>query len=141
MAANEEKDRRIEELTLLLSQYRRVKDIMIAAHGSPVSGGSEEELEAALRKWNLLNNSQGELLKTEASAGELSPAVPPPVPNKAVEISGSIPVPPSNLNSQQEESLEVTNRLPQKKKSSSLEDLQSESLEKVGLSVITVSGV
>uniref|UniRef100_A0A674GU91 PPFIA binding protein 2 n=1 Tax=Taeniopygia guttata TaxID=59729 RepID=A0A674GU91_TAEGU len=130
LAANEEKDRRIEELTLLLSQYRRVKDIMIAAHGSPVSGGSEEELEATIRKWNLLNNSQGELLKTEASEGELSPVVLPPVPHKAVEISGSIPVPPSNLNSQQEESLEVTNRLPQKKKSSSLEDLQSESLEK-----------
>lgn len=32
-------------------------------------------------------------------------------------------------------------RLPQKKKSSSLEDLQSESLEKVGLSVIRASGV
>uniref|UniRef100_A0A8C4JQC5 PPFIA binding protein 2 n=1 Tax=Dromaius novaehollandiae TaxID=8790 RepID=A0A8C4JQC5_DRONO len=33
LAANEEKDRRIEELTLLLSQYRRVKEIMLAAHG------------------------------------------------------------------------------------------------------------
>lgn len=33
--------------------------------GSSVPGGSEEELEATLRKWNLLNNSQGELLKTE----------------------------------------------------------------------------
>uniref|UniRef100_A0A8C5THV8 PPFIA binding protein 2 n=1 Tax=Malurus cyaneus samueli TaxID=2593467 RepID=A0A8C5THV8_9PASS len=65
LAANEEKDRRIEELTLLLSQYRRVKDSLMAAHGSSVSGGSEEELEASLRKWNLLNNSQGELLKTE----------------------------------------------------------------------------
>ncbi|NWX29763.1 LIPB2 protein, partial [Notiomystis cincta] len=111
LAANEEKDRRIEELTLLLSQYRRVKDIMIAAHGkipgSSVSGGSEEELEAALRKWNLLNNSQGELLKTEAPAGELPPAVLPPVPHKAMEI-----------------------RVPQKKKSSSMEDLQSECLEK-----------
>ena len=32
-------------------------------------------------------------------------------------------------------------RVPQKKKSSSLEDLQSESLEKVGLFVITISGV
>ncbi|KAM4777565.1 liprin-beta-2 isoform 2-T2 [Cyanocitta cristata] len=130
LAANEEKDRRIEELTLLLSQYRRVKDIMIAAHGSSVSGGSEEELEATLRKWNLLNNSQGELLKTEASAGELSPAVLPPVPHKAMEISGSIPVSSSNLTSPQEESLEITNRVSQKKKSSSLEDLQSESLEK-----------
>ncbi|XP_071415123.1 liprin-beta-2 isoform X3 [Pithys albifrons albifrons] len=129
LVANEEKDRRIEELTLLLSQYRRVKDIMIAAHGSSVSGGSEEELETAVRKWNLLNNSQGELLKTEASSGELSQAVLPPVPHKAMEISGSIPVSSANLTSQ-EESLEIINRVPQKKKSSSLEDLQSESLEK-----------
>ncbi|XP_010020090.1 PREDICTED: LOW QUALITY PROTEIN: liprin-beta-2 [Nestor notabilis] len=107
LAANEEKDRRIEELTLLLSQYRRVKEIMIAAHGSSVSGGSEEELETTLRKWNLLTNPQGELLKTEASSGELSPAVLSPSPHKAMEI-----------------------RAPQKKKSSSLEDLQSEALEK-----------
>ncbi|XP_056350068.1 liprin-beta-2 isoform X3 [Oenanthe melanoleuca] len=130
LAANEEKDRRIEELTLLLSQYRRVKDIMMAAHGSSVSGGSDEELEATLRKWNIFNNSQGELLKTEVSAGELSPAVLPPVPHKTLEISGSIPVPSNNLTTQQEESLDITNRVPQKKKSSSLEDLQSESLEK-----------
>ncbi|KFO54491.1 Liprin-beta-2, partial [Corvus brachyrhynchos] len=116
LAANEEKDRRIEELTLLLSQYRRVKDIMIAAHGSSVSGGSEEELEATLRKWNLLNNSQGELLKTEASAGELSPALLPPVPHKAMEI-------------RQDLSFSCF-MVSQKKKSSSLEDLQSESLEK-----------
>ncbi|NXE68405.1 LIPB2 protein, partial [Calcarius ornatus] len=104
LAANEEKDRRIEELTLLLSQYRRVKDIMIAAHGSPVSGGCEEDLEATLRKWNLLNNSQGELLKTEMQT------------NRVVLTAASLPVP--------------FLRVPQKKKSSSLEDLQSESLEK-----------
>ncbi|XP_074904266.1 liprin-beta-2 isoform X10 [Buteo buteo] len=130
LAANEEKDRRIEELTLLLSQYRRVKEIMIAAHGSSVSGGSEEELETTLRKWNLLNNPQGELFKTEVSSGELSPAVLSAVPHKAMEISGSIPVSSTNLTSPQEESLEIINRVPQKKKSSSLEDLQSESLEK-----------
>ncbi|XP_064308835.1 liprin-beta-2 isoform X2 [Phalacrocorax carbo] len=130
LAANEEKDRRIEELTLLLSQYRRVKEIMIAAHGSSVSGGNEEELETTLRKWNLLNNPQGELFKPEASSGELSPAMISPVPHKAMEISGSIPVSSTNLTSPQEESLEIINRVPQKKKSSSLEDLQSESLEK-----------
>lgn len=33
--------------------------------GSSVSGGSEEELETTLRKWTLLTNPQGELLKTE----------------------------------------------------------------------------
>ncbi|GAB0189847.1 liprin-beta-2 [Grus japonensis] len=131
LAANEEKDRRIEELTLLLSQYRRVKEIMIAAHGSSVSGGSEEELETTLRKWNLLNNPQGELFKTEASAGELSPALQSPVPHKTMENSGNIPVSSTNLTSPQEESLEIINRVPQKKKSSSLEDLQSESLEKL----------
>ncbi|XP_030338376.1 liprin-beta-2 isoform X1 [Strigops habroptila] len=150
LAANEEKDRRIEELTLLLSQYRRVKEIMIAAHGlvrqnghlylthknreresgSSVSGGSEEELETTLRKWTLLTNPQGELLKTEASSGELSPAVLSPSPHKAMEISGSIPVSSTNLTSPPEESLEIISRVPQKKKSSSLEDLQSESLEK-----------
>ncbi|XP_010178907.1 PREDICTED: liprin-beta-2 [Mesitornis unicolor] len=130
LAANEEKDRRIEELTLLLSQYRRVKEIIIAAHGSSVSGGSEEELETTLRKWNLLSNPQGELFKTEASSEELSPAMLSPVPHKAMEISGSIPISSTNLSSPQEESLEIINRVPQKKKSSSLEDLQSESLEK-----------
>ncbi|NXF65268.1 LIPB2 protein, partial [Ciccaba nigrolineata] len=113
LAANEEKDRRIEELTLLLSQYRRVKEIMIAAHGSSVSGGSEEELETTLRKWNLLNNPQGELFKTEASSGESLPAVLSPVPHKAMEIRQ-----------------DLCFLVPQKKKSSSLEDLQSDSLEK-----------
>ncbi|XP_040415818.1 liprin-beta-2 isoform X3 [Cygnus olor] len=137
LAANEEKDRRIEELTLLLSQYRRVKEIMIAAHGKMscssdriVSGGNEEELEATLRKWNLLNNPQGDLFKSEASSGELPPATLSPVPHKATEISGTIPVSSTNLTSPQEETLEILNRVPQKKKSSSLEDLQSESLEK-----------
>ncbi|KFR12801.1 Liprin-beta-2, partial [Opisthocomus hoazin] len=116
LAANEEKDRRIEELTLLLSQYRRVKEIMIAAHGSSLSGGSEEEFETTLRKRNLLNNPQGELFKTEASSGELSPAVLSPVPHKAMEIRQDLCF--------------FFFVVPQKKKSSSLEDLQSESLEK-----------
>uniref|UniRef100_A0A8B9SY16 PPFIA binding protein 2 n=1 Tax=Anas platyrhynchos TaxID=8839 RepID=A0A8B9SY16_ANAPL len=133
LAANEEKDRRIEELTLLLSQYRRVKEIMIAAHGSSdriLSGGNEEELEATLRKWNILNNPQGDLFKSEASSGELPPATLSPVPHKATEISGTIPVSSTNLTPSQEETLEILSRVPQKKKSSSLEDLQSESLEK-----------
>ncbi|NXX87604.1 LIPB2 protein, partial [Centropus bengalensis] len=117
LAANEEKDRRIEELTLLLSQYRRVKEIMIAAHGkmscSSISGGSEEELDPTLRKWNLLNNPPGEFFKIEASSGELSPATLSPVPHKPMEIRQ-----------------DLCFLVPQKKKSSSLEDLQSESLEK-----------
>ncbi|NXU59289.1 LIPB2 protein, partial [Turnix velox] len=115
-AANEEKDRRIEELTLLLSQYRRVKEIVIAAHGkmsgSSISGGSEEELETTLRKWNLLNNTQGEMFKTE-------------VLNKDVlEASSAVSICSICF------SIAEKLMLPPKKKSSSLEDLQSESLEK-----------
>ncbi|NXS35399.1 LIPB2 protein, partial [Pomatostomus ruficeps] len=110
LAANEEKDRRIEELTLLLSQYRRVKDIMMAAQGSSVSGGSEEELEAALRKWNLLNNSPGEFLKAEVQM------ISKQVLLQVALTAAFLPV--------------AFFRVPQKKKSSSLEDLQSESLEK-----------
>ncbi|XP_074985538.1 liprin-beta-2 isoform X8 [Caretta caretta] len=133
LAANEEKDRRIEELTVLLSQYRRVKEIMIAAHGSSekiLSGSSEEELEASLKKWNLMNKHQAELLKPEVPPGELSPTMESLLPQKTLEISGSIPVPSNNLISPHEESLESRSRVPQKKMSSSLEDLQSESLEK-----------
>ncbi|KAI6068147.1 Liprin-beta-2 isoform X9 [Aix galericulata] len=121
LAANEEKDRRIEELTLLLSQYRRVKEIMIAAHGSSdriLSGGNEEELEATLRKWNILNNPQGDLFKSEALQIQIQ------------TLDGTIPISSTNLTPSQEETLEILNRVPQKKKSSSLEDLQSESLEK-----------
>ncbi|NXL43962.1 LIPB2 protein, partial [Podilymbus podiceps] len=111
LAANEEKDRRIEELTLLLSQYRRVKEIIIAAHGKmscfSVSGGAEEEFETTLRKWNLFNNSQGELFKTELWHTQTL---------CIVLTVAFLPV--------------IILRAPQKKKSSSLEDLQSESLEK-----------
>ncbi|KGL75494.1 Liprin-beta-2, partial [Tinamus guttatus] len=77
LAANEEKDRRIEELTILLSQYRKVKEIMIAAHGKTcatervVSGVGEEEVETTLRKWNLLINAQGELFKTEVRSKDV----------------------------------------------------------------------
>ncbi|XP_025065061.1 liprin-beta-2 isoform X2 [Alligator sinensis] len=133
LVANEEKDRRIEELTVLLSQYRRVKEIMIAVHGSSdrvLSGGSEEELETSLRKWNPVTKPQGELLKTEVPPTDVSSTLVSSVTKKALEISGSIPVPSNNLISPHEESSEIRSRVPQKKLSSSLEDLQSESLEK-----------
>lgn len=36
-----------------------------------VSGGNEEELEATLRKWNLLNNPQGDLFKSEVCSKDV----------------------------------------------------------------------
>nr|XP_034974400.1 liprin-beta-2 isoform X7 [Zootoca vivipara] len=198
LAANEEKDRRIEELTVLLSQYRRVKEIMIAVQGTServLCGSSEDDLEVTLRKWNPMNKPQIELYKPEVPPGEMTlPMLPPPPQKKMLEMrqepfffvksvfsqntlfsycktffeifafvsracvnwrktvkfrmhqktrslkcvllftiminSGSSPVPSNNLFSANGQSLEVQHRMPQKKISSSLEDLQSESLEK-----------
>nr|XP_028586446.1 liprin-beta-2 isoform X2 [Podarcis muralis] len=134
LAANQEKDRRIEELTVLLSQYRRVKEIMIAVQGTServLCGSSEDDIEVTLRKWNPMNKPQIELYKPELPPGELTlPMLPPPPQKKMLEMSGSSPVPSNNLFSANGQSLEVQHRAPQKKISSSLEDLQSESLEK-----------
>ncbi|XP_028586491.2 liprin-beta-2 isoform X14 [Podarcis muralis] len=134
LAANQEKDRRIEELTVLLSQYRRVKEIMIAVQGTServLCGSSEDDIEVTLRKWNPMNKPQIELYKPEVPPGELTlPMLPPPPQKKMLEMSGSSPVPSNNLFSANGQSLEVQHRAPQKKISSSLEDLQSESLEK-----------
>ncbi|ETE72749.1 Liprin-beta-2, partial [Ophiophagus hannah] len=61
LAANQEKDRRIEELTILLSQYRRVKEIMLAVQGTServLSGSGEVDFEATLRKWNHMHAPQ-----------------------------------------------------------------------------------
>ncbi|XP_054828920.1 liprin-beta-2 isoform X2 [Eublepharis macularius] len=133
LAANEEKDRRIEELTVLLSQYRRVKEIMIAVQGTServLTGCNEDDLEATLRKWNPMNKTPIELYKPEVPQGELTQPMLPPPSQKILEIRESSPVPSNSLFSTNGESLELRNRVFQKKISSSLEDLQSDSLEK-----------
>ncbi|KAM8939172.1 liprin-beta-2 [Pelodytes ibericus] len=73
LAANDEKDQRIEELTLLLSQYRRVKNFVIASHGSSerlLSMSSEDEVEATLKKLNPKNIQTIDLLKTEVTCSK-----------------------------------------------------------------------
>ncbi|KAJ6665152.1 hypothetical protein lerEdw1_005383 [Lerista edwardsae] len=161
LAANEEKDRRIEELTVLLSQYRRLKEIMVAVQGTServLTGGSEDDIEATLRKWNPMNKAPIELYKPEVPQGEFTPPMLLPPSQKVLEIrqepivcflykslmykslmqfsqfvfvlSGSSPVPSNNLFSTNGENPELQTRVTQKKISSSLEDLQSESLEK-----------
>ncbi|KAG8564511.1 hypothetical protein GDO81_016500, partial [Engystomops pustulosus] len=69
LAANEEKDLRIEELTMLLNQYRRVKNFVMATHGSSeriLSVGSEDEVESTMKKLIPKNNQSMELLKSES---------------------------------------------------------------------------
>uniref|UniRef100_A0A8C8WV55 PPFIA binding protein 2 n=1 Tax=Panthera leo TaxID=9689 RepID=A0A8C8WV55_PANLE len=67
LVANEDKDRRIEELTGLLNQYRRVKEIVMATQGPAdrTLSINEEELEGSFRKWNSANKGPDELLKPE----------------------------------------------------------------------------
>ncbi|XP_075182472.1 liprin-beta-2 isoform X13 [Anomaloglossus baeobatrachus] len=134
LAANEEKDLRIEELTMLLNQYRRVKNFVMATHGSSeriLSAGSEDEVESTIKKLIPKNNQTMELLKSEVSSAVSSPTAPTSPPQNILENGISTPVPPENVNSPQEENLEPRNsRVQPRLLSSSLEDLQSGSMEK-----------
>uniref|UniRef100_A0A2K6P8N9 PPFIA binding protein 2 n=1 Tax=Rhinopithecus roxellana TaxID=61622 RepID=A0A2K6P8N9_RHIRO len=109
LLANEDKDRRIEELTGLLNQYRKVKEIVVVTQGPSERTLSinEEELEGGFRKWNTTNKGPEELFKQEMPPRCSSPTVgPPPLPQKSLETRA------------------------QKKLSCSLEDLRSESMDK-----------
>ncbi|XP_007952893.2 LOW QUALITY PROTEIN: liprin-beta-2 [Orycteropus afer afer] len=109
LVANEDKDRRIEELTGLLNQYRRVKEIVMATQGPSERTLSinEEDLDGSFKKWNSANKGPEELFKPEMLPRCSSPTVgPPPLPQKSLETRA------------------------QKKLSCSLEDLRSGSVEK-----------
>uniref|UniRef100_H0UYH9 PPFIA binding protein 2 n=1 Tax=Cavia porcellus TaxID=10141 RepID=H0UYH9_CAVPO len=80
LVANEDKDQRIEELTGLLNQYRRMKEIVMATQGSSERTLliNEEELEGSFRKRNTANKGPEELLKQECVNGnQLSPMTEP----------------------------------------------------------------
>nr|KAF6343476.1 PPFIA binding protein 2 [Pipistrellus kuhlii] len=104
LIANEDKDRRMEELAGLLNQYRRVKEIMLATQGPSERNLSinEEELEGSFRKWNTTNKGPEEMPPRCSSPG----VGPPPLPQKSLETRA------------------------QKKLSCSLEDLRSEPVDK-----------
>lgn len=134
LAANEEKDLRIEELTMLLNQYRRVKNFVMTTHGSSeriLSASSEDvEVESTIKKLIPKNNQTMELLTSEVGSPVSSPTAPTSPPQNILENGISTPGPPENLNSPQEESLEHRNRVHPRLLSTSLEDLQSGSMEK-----------
>lgn len=109
LVANEDKDRRIEELSSLLNQFRRVKEIVMATQGSSERTLSinEEELDGGFRKWNSATKGPEEPLKPEMLPRCSSPTGgPPPLPQKSLETRT------------------------QRKLSSSLEDLRRESVDK-----------
>ncbi|XP_077317054.1 liprin-beta-2 isoform X8 [Lithobates pipiens] len=133
LAANEEKDLRIEELTLLLNQYRRVKNFVMATHGSSeriLSASSEDEVESTMKKLMPKNNQTSELLKSEGSSTLSSPTAPSSPPHNILENGISTPGPPENCSSPQEDYSEHRTRSHPRTLSTSLEDLQSGTMEK-----------
>ncbi|XP_031723938.1 liprin-beta-2b isoform X8 [Anarrhichthys ocellatus] len=68
LASNEEKDRRIEELTILLVQYRKMREVMALTQGS-----SEEELAGSLRLRAITHKAQSDSVRSEMSSRGSSP--------------------------------------------------------------------
>ncbi|XP_068115626.1 liprin-beta-2 isoform X3 [Hyperolius riggenbachi] len=133
LAANEEKDLRIEELTLLLNQYRRVKNFVMTTHGSSeriLSASSEDEVEATLKKLVPKNNQTMELVKPEVTSTTSSPSAPTNPPQNILENGFSSPSSPESCSSPQEDLVEHRQRGPTRNLSTSLEDLQSGTVEK-----------
>uniref|UniRef100_A0A3Q3MEC3 PPFIA binding protein 2b n=1 Tax=Mastacembelus armatus TaxID=205130 RepID=A0A3Q3MEC3_9TELE len=68
LASNDEQDRRIEELTILLGQYRKMKEVMALTQGS-----SEEELSGSLKLRAITHKAHSDILRLEMSSRGSSP--------------------------------------------------------------------
>ncbi|KAL0968562.1 hypothetical protein UPYG_G00268500 [Umbra pygmaea] len=76
LAANDEKDRHIEELTALLSQYRKMKDVLALSQVSGeklLVGSSEEELSGSLRMRAVTHKAHSDVIQSEISSRGSSP--------------------------------------------------------------------
>ncbi|XP_077372429.1 liprin-beta-2b isoform X16 [Festucalex cinctus] len=68
LASNDEKTRRIEELTNLLGQYRKINELMALTHGS-----SEEELSGSLKVRAIAHKAHCDMYRSEMSSRGSSP--------------------------------------------------------------------
>uniref|UniRef100_A0A3Q2Q217 PPFIA binding protein 2 n=1 Tax=Fundulus heteroclitus TaxID=8078 RepID=A0A3Q2Q217_FUNHE len=68
LASNDEKDRRIEELTILLGQYRKIREVMALTHGS-----SEEELSSSFKPKAITHKAHSDIIRSEMSSRGSSP--------------------------------------------------------------------
>ncbi|XP_029290311.1 liprin-beta-2b isoform X2 [Cottoperca gobio] len=68
LASNDEKDRRIEELTTLLGQYKKIREVMALTQGS-----SEEELSGSLRLRAISHRAHSDIVRSEMSSRGSSP--------------------------------------------------------------------
>ncbi|XP_058857724.1 liprin-beta-2-like isoform X5 [Acipenser ruthenus] len=135
LAANEEKDRRINELTILLNEYRKMKDAMAVAQGSCeriLSVSSEEELIGSMDTRNPVHKTNTENIRSEKSSRCSSSSLVSPsfIQNELETSCRSIHTSPEPLVSPNEDSFEDRQWAQQRMLSSSLEELQSGSLQK-----------
>nr|XP_015193769.1 PREDICTED: liprin-beta-2 isoform X3 [Lepisosteus oculatus] len=133
LTANEEKDRRIEELTILLNQYRKRKDVMAVTQGSGeriLSGSSEEELSGNMKIRNPAHTTHTEKARSEMSSRGSSPILVSPSSTQKELDTSCKSLSPGPLLSPSEESFENGQWPQQRMLSSSLEELQSGSLQK-----------
>ncbi|XP_061138407.1 liprin-beta-2b isoform X4 [Syngnathus typhle] len=68
LASNDEKTRRIEELTNLVGQYRKINELMALTHGS-----SEEELSGSLKVRAIAHKAHCDIYRSEMSSRGSSP--------------------------------------------------------------------
>uniref|UniRef100_A0A8C8K1B7 PPFIA binding protein 2 n=1 Tax=Oncorhynchus tshawytscha TaxID=74940 RepID=A0A8C8K1B7_ONCTS len=111
VATNYEKDRHIEELTVLLGQYRKMKEVMALTQGSSeklLVGSSEEELSGSLKMRAITHKAHSDIIRSAMSSRGSSPLL----------------VSPSSFQK------ELDSRSQPQMLSSSLEELQSGSLPK-----------
>ncbi|XP_061678580.1 liprin-beta-2b isoform X10 [Syngnathoides biaculeatus] len=124
LASNDEKTHRIEELTNLLGRYRKIKELMVLTHGS-----SEEELSGSLTVRAITHKAYCDIYRSEMSSRGSSPLMLSSLPYQR-ELDSccqkSMDVPHSTGDTRFLNGLWHHCRL----QSSSLEELQSRSLQK-----------
>ncbi|XP_071391349.1 liprin-beta-2b isoform X1 [Centroberyx affinis] len=126
LASNDEKDRHIEELTILLGQYRKMKEVLALTQGS-----SEEELSGSLKLRAITHKAHSDILRSEMSSRGSSPLLMSSSPFQRELDSSSIQNSfDTSLISTGDASLLNGAWSQRRMLSSSLEELQSGSLQK-----------
>ncbi|XP_063333741.1 liprin-beta-2b isoform X8 [Pelmatolapia mariae] len=125
LASNDEKDRRIEELTILLSQYRKMREVMALTQGS-----SEEELSGSLKLKAITHKAHSDILRSELSSRGSSPLMLSSSPYQRDLDSSFQNSVETSLVSAADPSLFNGSWHRRRLMSSSLEELQSGSLQK-----------
>ncbi|XP_042351652.1 liprin-beta-2b isoform X2 [Plectropomus leopardus] len=125
LASNDEKDRRIEELTILLGQYRKMREVMALTQGS-----SEEELSSSLRLRAITHKAHSDIVRSELSSRGSSPLMLSSSPYQRDLDSSILNSVDTSLVSAGETSFFNGSWHQRRLLSSSLEELQSGSLQK-----------